>query len=70
MNEIKKSVEMARMDHYGMYKAFQQLKKNHNKDVTLVALLREAGDDNETREVLEVIYNYLIETEVIPGARH
>ena len=48
----------------------QQLKQNNNKDVTLVALLREAGDDNETREVLEVIYNYLIETEVIPGARH
>jgi hypothetical protein len=54
-------VNEAQMDYYALYKAFACLKRNNNKDVLLVLLLKENADNKHAREVLEVIYNSLIE---------
>jgi len=69
VGQIRKLVEQARMDHYALYKAYLYLKKNPNKDVLLVLLLKDSND-KEAKEVLEVIYNYLVEIEIIPNYDH
>jgi hypothetical protein len=63
---MKKIIHEARIDHYALYKAYLYLKKNNNRDVILVSLLKESVNNDEVREVLEVIYNYLVESGVIP----
>jgi len=61
LNYIKRLVGEAQLDHYALYKAFLYLKRNNNKDVLLVALLKENAKNKDAREVLEVIYNSLDE---------
>jgi hypothetical protein len=66
LNFLRRLVDQATIDNYALYEAFLQLKTNGNSDVLLVLLLRDvATTDNQAKEVLEVIYNYLREPPLI-----
>jgi len=65
LNHVKRLVDLATIDNYALYEAYLYIKNNPNRDVLLVRLLKDTHNDANTREVLEVIYDYLTDSRVI-----
>lgn len=61
LNQIKRLVDSAIYDCYGLYEAFEYIKRSPCKDVLLVCLLKDHFNNDEAKNVLEVIYNFLLE---------
>lgn len=61
LNQIKRLVDSAIYNCYGLYEAFEYIKKSPCKDVLLVCLLKDHFNNDEARDVLEVVYNFLLE---------
>eukprot|EP01124_Arcella_intermedia_P034057 TRINITY_DN8368_c0_g1_i3.p1 TRINITY_DN8368_c0_g1~~TRINITY_DN8368_c0_g1_i3.p1 ORF type:complete len:210 (-),score=64.04 TRINITY_DN8368_c0_g1_i3:16-645(-) len=66
LNSINQKVNEAKFDHYALYRAYNELKSNPNQDVLLVLLLQDFDLDPHSKEVTQVIHNYITHTHTAP----
>eukprot|EP01126_Amoeba_proteus_P026194 TRINITY_DN2596_c0_g1_i8.p1 TRINITY_DN2596_c0_g1~~TRINITY_DN2596_c0_g1_i8.p1 ORF type:complete len:260 (+),score=57.28 TRINITY_DN2596_c0_g1_i8:575-1354(+) len=64
---IHKLIGQAKMDHHALYAAYRVLKENKNQDVLLILLLKYGNNDSDTKEVIQVIFEYSKERETSAG---
>jgi len=65
LNSFNQRINESCYDHYALFRAYAEIKQNSNSDVLLTLLLRDAQNDKDATEVLQVIQKFIENTDTI-----